>query len=226
MNRSLPLFVAFVALLVLASLLAAWWLGPLAGLLVDGERRAAPYYLLQLDRTGNPDVLVPMVTEESGQLLGRGVLDHQLGGLVSRDEWAQMRVFSFEQGADFLRLATSESFRGARPRQNDRLLLLAETPPRLGTGSAWALWLFQRRDQQLLETDTALLSTASAYGGVSVWRADVEVAEGEAPWQAMHMLEFPSVEDAFNWHRDPETRTEVALMRTKYADTAALLFAR
>ncbi len=225
MNRSLSLFVAFVAVLIAALIGVLLWLGPVAELAMDGDRRAAPYYVVALDKTGDLDALDVLVSEQAGEVLYRGALDHMLGGLVRRDEWRALSVYGFATAGDFLKLYTSEAFRAARGNGESRLLLGTGAAPDVGPGAAWVLWLARLQEDQILEAHSALLTTSQRYGGTSTWHADVDTIEGDAEWQTLRVVSFADARRAFSWHEDLRTQTEVALMSARYADSAGLLFA-
>lgn len=225
MNRSLSLFVAFVAVLIAVLIGVLLWLGPVADLAMDGDRRGAPYYVVALDKTGDLDALDALVKEQAGEILYRGALDHVLDGLVRRDEWRALSVYGFATAGDFLKLYTSEAFRGTRSNGESRMLLGTGSAPDIEPGSAWVLWLATLREDQILEAHSALLTTSQRYGGTSAWHADVDTIEGDAQWQTLRVVSFADVRRAFSWHEDLYTQTEVALMSARYADSAGLLFA-
>ncbi len=224
MNRSLSLFVAFVAVLIVVLVGVLLWLGPVAELAMDGDRRGEPYFVVALDKAGDLHALDALVKEQAGEILYRGALDHMLDGLVRRDEWQALSVYGFATASDFLKLYTSEAFRATLDDSESRMLLGTDSAPDIEPGSACVLWLARLQEDQLLEAHSALLTTSQRYGGVSAWHADVDTIEGDAEWQTLRVVSFADVRRAFSWHEDLHTQTEVALMSARYAESAGLLF--
>ena len=226
-NRSFFLFVGFLGVFVLGLVAVAAWVGPVRNIALSSDLREAPYYVIALERTDRLEALDRLVrsTDSAGEVLYSGRLDHMQAGLVRRDEWRRLSVYGFTSGADFLKLVTSESYRQTRPEDGERVLLGTPRAPDVKSDQAWSLWLVQRRDGQLLEAHSALLTTSQEFGGRAAWDADVVAIEGPAPWEALRVVSFPSVKQAFAWHENPYTQTEVTLMKARYAASAGLLFA-
>ena len=95
--------------------------------------------------------------------------------------------------------------------------------PNLRSTDALAFWLVRRREHQLLEASTVLVTTSESFKGRPAWNADLAVIEGDSEWESVRVIAFPEEGIAFDWHADLNTKTEVALMKARYADSAGLL---
>ena len=238
LSRSLPFFLLFLAALILAGALGAWYLGPsVVSLAFDDERRNAPYYLVSL--VASPDSgmgdgsaafrsdLAGLVSEDGGLLLWRAVTIQVAEGRVE-DEWQHLQLFEFPRGGDLVEMLTSARYRGTAdvyPRLRRLILGAADPSNDLAFGSAAVLSLY-RVDADATEFAPGardLASNLGEFGGQLVWDVPVADLDGDALWSRVLLFEFASVRAAERWLRDPATVTHRALIQRGAKGVATLI---
>ncbi|MCP5181532.1 MAG: hypothetical protein H6993_03785 [Pseudomonadales bacterium] len=237
MNRHLRRFVIFVVLLLAAGGGAMWWFGVAPALLLDSARRENPVLLYDFSGLGDvaedPEVertrqaRLVAVQAEGGAFLFHGRLLQVLDGRLAGAEWQALDIYRFGSGADYLRMRTAPG-QGGRASEARRRLVLAsgqgdavEPVPDAGVR---LIWVFRRRDDHAFDSVEGFVGTLSARGATGIHRAEVETYEGKDAWDLVLTCAFPSREAALAWYRDTRTRTELAIMKSRFASTAGMLY--
>jgi len=237
MNRHLVIFLVFVVALLATGLGAAWWLGPQLNLLVSEDLREEAVLFLDFSHRGraaqqpaakDAESLARLVGEESGRVQYQGQLVELLDGQLNADEWQRLTIYSLNAGADYFRLRTNPQFQAMVGTASGRLVMatqpaIAEVMASAG-GEARVVWLLARREDQLVDQVEPFLATVRTHGGSQVRRWEVARLEGGQDWGLMLVFDFPDQRRALAWHRDVNTRTELAIMKARYRSTAGLLF--
>jgi hypothetical protein len=237
MNRHLVIFLVFVVALLAAGAATAWWLGPQINLLINKELREQTVLFLDFSHQGpaaaqlaarDVESLAQLVREESGKVQYQGQLVELLDGKLSMDEWQRLTIYSLTTGADYFRLRTNPRFQ-TMVRAGSGRLVMATQPTTAEViaaegGVATVVWLLARRKDQSRDQVEPFLATVSAHGGSQPGRWELAGLEGDQDWSSMLVFDFPDQRRALAWHRDVQTRTEVAIMKARYRSTAGLLF--
>jgi len=225
LNRSLSLFLVFLLVLVLLGGIGTWYLGPaVVSLAVDEDRRDSPFYLLHLtaipggaESSPFRSELTELVTADGGQLLWRAATIQLLEGRV-QDEWQNLQLFEFARGGDFVQMLTSTGYRQLRA-AHPLLLRLAlgtsEAPDGIVSSGAAVLSLF-RVDEDSAEFARGareLASNLEQFEGSLIWEAPLVDLDGDVGWNRVMVFEFPRVDAAQRWVRDPTTMTQRALIK-------------
>lgn len=225
-----------------------WWLGPaVVSLVVDGDRRAAPYYVVHLasvpDGADSSDYfqqLRQLVREEEGQLLWRGSLMTVHSGRLA-DERDDLLVYRFATGADVVQLMTSAEYRSLASVVPPLFLGTPIPPEALEEHGVLLLWLLRLREEEVAtdrSTQTitpgvggaaptaleSVFATLAPFRGRMVWQTPTAVIAGPVDWNTLVVLAFPDSASASDWLADSTTATELTLARKAVAAQALLEF--
>ena len=242
MSRSLAGFLIFCLLLALATAGIVWYVGPpLAAIVIDEERRANPYYLLQLLPAaasaaveGAPSYrsrFLTLAREDDGHLLWQGHGIDVFEGSVLLDV-ASIQLIEFERGADVVQMLTSSAFRTLAGE-------FADAPPihHLGTprrpddlvdDGATVLVLYRVEDEAAARPlgvpgEGGWLAMLPRYRGSLRWDAPVSGVRGRVGWNRLLLLQFDDPAAAQAWLEDPRTATERAIAGKAVAEMVVLL---
>jgi len=241
LSRSLLGFLMFCLLLVLVSAGVVWYVGPpLAAIVVDDERRAGPYYLLQLlpagaasPGEGAPSYrsrFVTLASEDEGRLLWQGGAVDVLEGSVLLDV-AAVQLMEFVTGADLVQILTSSDFRSLAADFSHLPLehLGSSRPPVDVDADAATVVVLYRVDG---EDAAAALGVPGERGWLALlpdfrgrvqWDAPVAQIRGSGAWNRVLLAQFPDTVLAQGWLEDPRTATERAIARKGVYDMVVLL---
>lgn len=229
MSRSLLGFLLFCLVLVATTAGVVWYVGPsLAAIVIDGERRENPYYLLQLlpaaavtGNVGDPSYRARFVTlaaEDDADLLWQGGRAEVVEGSVLLDV-AGAQILEFPTGADLVQVLTSTAYRAlddAVGRRSVRFVGTARAPLALAPDLASVVVLFQVDEASGplplgRAGEGGWLKLLPEHGGSVRWDAAVDVIGSDETWNRVLMLQFPGVAAAERWLGDPVTVTERAI---------------
>jgi hypothetical protein len=231
---------AFCLALVLALVLLFSYLGrAAAAMVVDGEQRSAPYYLLQwLPGAADSyaehgaeyrDALMAVAAVDGGSLLWSSTPLRRQGMRSrrgsSRQPLTALHVVEFTTGIGLVQMLTNSEFRELDATLPVRPLRAGTAaPPRdLDPAEPALLILFE----DLSDASAAVLvdprgrgwlRALAAHGGRVSWQGDLTWWGSEAIWNRFLVLQFAQSEALERWLRDPETRTGRALVSRELGD--------
>lgn len=231
---------AFCLALVLALVLLFTYLGrAAAAMVVDGQQRSAPYYLLQwLPGTADSyaehgseyrDALIAVAAVDGGSLLWSSSPLHPQGMRArrgsSRQPLAGLDVMEFATGIGLVQMLTNSEFReldATLPMQPLRAGTAA--PPRDLDPAAPALFiLFEDLSgasaSALVDPrGRGWLRALAAHGGRVSWQGELTWWGSEAIWNRFLVLQFAQPDALERWLQDPATRTGRALVSRELGD--------
>ncbi|MEQ8859989.1 MAG: hypothetical protein RIC56_15200 [Pseudomonadales bacterium] len=229
MSRSFLGFLGFCLLLALVTAGVVWYMGPaLAAIVVDGERRENPYYLLQMlpraavvGDNADPSYRARFVTlaaEDDARLLWQGGAADVAEGSILLDV-AGAQLLEFASGADLVQMFTSSAYRALDSAVGTlpvRQVGSATEPLPLAPDRATVI-VFYRADEGAgalplgRAGEGGWLRLLPDYGGDVRWDAEVDVIRSGGNWSRVLLLQFVDVAAAASWLADPATVTERAI---------------
>ncbi len=234
-------FLLFCLVLAAATAGVVWYVGPsLAAIVLDGDRRENPYYLLQLlpaaavtGDVGDPSYRARFVTlaaEDDAVLLWQGGEADVVQGSVLLDVVAA-QVLEFPSGADLVQVLTSTAYRvldrGLSPRLVRHLGTGTEPLPLApDLASVVVLYRFDEAAGALplgRPGEVGWLRLVPDYGGKVRWDAPINVIGSDESWNRVLMLQFPDSAAAEGWLADPLTVTERAIAAKDVDELTALV---
>lgn len=236
MSRSLLAFLLFCLGLVGVSAALVWHLGPtLVGILVDQDRRAAPYHVLRILPRSDSDTedvrarrarVLALAAEDSGSLIWQGGALDVVEGPVRLDG-ATLQVLTFASGGGVVQFLTRSEYRTLAAAAAWRTYGTVTAPGELPPGRASVLVLFHAKpgsgDAPLgAPGEGGWLELASRHRGELRWQAAIDAIEGANGWNRLVMLQFPEAAAARDWLDEPATKTERALA-ARYVDDMVVL---
>ena len=243
MSRSLLGFLVFCLLLVVATGGVVWYVGPtLAGIVIDEARRESTYYLLQLlpagamragDDTGSyRGRFVELAGEESGALIWQGGAVEVIDGSVLLDV-SGAQLLEFDTGVNLVQMLTSSAYRELESSAGELAVLqvgASQAPDALAPDQATVAVLYESdmpaiRAPLGVPGERGWLALLPRFQGEVRWDTAVAAVRGDAPWNRVLLLQFPSSAAAQNWLMDPVTVTERAIARKQVDGMTVLLIA-
>lgn len=235
---------AFCAALALVVALLLAYLGRAAvAMVVNGEQRSAPYYLLQWipgapepdaePGAGYRDALTAVAAVDGGNLLWSAAPLRRLESRARRGSarvpLASLDVVAFTTGIGLVQMLTNNEFRqldATLPIQPLRAGTAA--PPRdLDVTAPALLILFEdladesadlRGDELADPRGRGWLRALAAHGGRISWQGDLTWWGMASKWNRFMVLQFAQPEGLERWIRDPATRTGRALVSRELGD--------
>ena len=239
LNRAFSGFLLFLLALCITFAAGVWWLGPaVVSLAVDGERRAAPYYVLHLasvpesvDSSGYFERLRQLVGEEQGQLLWRGRLAAVHSGRLT-DERDDLLIYEFATGGDLVQMLTSATYRDLADQAPSMLLGSILPPAAMAQDETLLVWLLDLREASQNPDERHIgptnldrvMQTALRFDGQVIWSAPIDPIAGDANWNYLVILGFPDPAALADCFADSTTVTEFALARRSVAAQTLLEF--
>lgn len=247
-------FVAFCLVLLCAGGALAFWVGPVAtGIAFDGDRRDAPYYLLQFVQRVEPDDRAQTPAQEAfrndvaayaavdgGSLVWSAATLHRHEARArhgsARHAFAALDVLAFERGAGVVQMLTNTDYRALRSDVGDSVLLAGVAmPPRSFDARAVSVlilyeWLVE--DAELLESQSpdaagdhlrGWFAALGAHGGSVVWGGDLAWFQTPQAWNRFAVLQFADTRSVSGWLRDPVTRAGRARASRDLGDLLTLV---
>jgi uncharacterized protein (DUF1330 family) len=246
MNRGLFGFLSFVALVVVAVIAGAIWLGPngLAFVLHD-ERKTAPFVMVDLldfvdanaearYRQGYHDGAMALIEGLGGQMIWEGRLEGVLSGRL-HDGWPVVAFVRYPSRAVYVDLVTSSEYRAlARVRgaslARNAMLAGAQSIDLDPAGGAFVLRLSKgadagwrsRYESEWQAEDGALLER---HRGRIAWRATLNpiAADDAFAFDEAWLYAFRDERLRAAWANDPERRTVESLEARLFERDVVLL---
>jgi hypothetical protein len=245
LSRSLVGFLFFCVLLLAGGAFLVWYVGPTAtAIAFDGDRREAPYFLLQLIPR-SPDAPAEAVpAQRAGIVVAAGadggrqiwsandIARHEsrtrhgsFGGAM-----AAIDLIEFDRGGDLVQMLTGAEYRDLAA-DADVAVLLAGTsvpPQALRAGEVAVLLLYELTDPAAVSPlgevgQSGWLGTLDRHAGRLAWTAPLDWVRGKQAWNRVAMLQFPDAAAASRWLRDPATLTERAIASRQLGDLLVLV---
>lgn len=232
----------------------ALWVGPVAtGIAFDGDRRAAPYYLLQFVQRVEPDDRAQTPAQEAfrndvaayaavdgGSLVWTATTLHRHEARArhgsARHAFAALDVLAFERGAGVVQMLTNTDYRARRSEVGDSVLLAGvEVPPRSFDARAVSVLILYESliidaEPDVSRSEDAAgnplrgwFSAVAAYGGAVVWEGDLAWFQSPQAWNRFAVLQFTDTRSVSRWLRDPATRAGRALASRDLGDLLSLV---
>jgi hypothetical protein len=222
-----------------------WYVGPTAtAIAFDGDRREAPYFLLQLiPQTGGvaPDAIAERragLVTAAGADGGRQIWS---AGETRRHEsrtrqgsyrgaMAAIDLLAFDSGAELVQMLTGTEFRALASGPEPGVLLAGTgTPPQaLRSAEVTVVILVQVVDATVTQPfgepgKSGWLAGLDDYQGRLAWDAPLDWLRGRQAWNRIALLQFPDAARAAAWLRDPTTLFERAVASRYLGDLLVLV---
>jgi hypothetical protein len=245
LSRSLVGFLFFCALLLGAGAFLVWYVGPTAtAIAFDGDRREAPYFLLQLIPQGSGAAPEGIAEHRAGLVTAAGADGgRQIWSAADtrrhesrtregsyRGAMAALDLLAFDRGAELVQMLTGAEFRALAAGPEPGVLLAGTgIPPQALRGSdVTVVLLFQVVDadvtQPLGEPGRAgWLAALDDHQGRLAWDAPLDWVRGSQAWNRIALLQVPDAALAAAWLRDPTTLAERAIASRYLGDLLVLV---
>jgi len=244
-SRSLVGFLLFCLVLLAAGGFLVWYVGPTASTIAfDGDRREAPYFLIELVPQSGSNATDAVAAHRAGMLAavaaegGRRIWsadetrrhESRTRQGSHRGAMAAIDLFSFDRGGELVQMLTGEEYRSlaadAAP-----VALLAGTrvaPQALRVDEVAVVVLYQLVDadvrQPLGEAGrSGWLAALDAHKGRLAWAAPIDWIRGAQAWNRLAIVQFPDAAAAAGWLRDPATLAGRAVASRYLGDLLVLV---
>jgi hypothetical protein len=244
-NRALLGFLVFCLVLVAATGVLVWHIGPTpTAIAFDGARRSEPYFLLQFipqDANARRDAvparragLVVVAGVDGGERIWSAGSTRRYESRARhgsyRGAMEAVDAFAFDRGRDVVQVLTGAEYRelAADPNLTTLLAGTATPPSAIDPAAVSVLVLFEVMGGNLRHPlgepgESGYLAVLGEHGGRLAWDAPIDWIRGSQEWNRLLLLQFPDAAAAGAWLRDPVTVTERAIASRHLGDLLVLV---